>query len=98
MAERRLRGPKSLMSPIIKRQKGPAQLTLSMVNHLLLPILMRCTSSLIIQRTCRRKQELRELKMLQKQEQKQFQDLAFKSNLAKDQQDKKFEQEKVALI
>uniref|UniRef100_A0A0A9XPM1 STE20-like serine/threonine-protein kinase n=1 Tax=Lygus hesperus TaxID=30085 RepID=A0A0A9XPM1_LYGHE len=45
-----------------------------------------------------RKQELRELKMLQKQEQKQFQDLAFKSNLAKDQQDKKFDQEKVALI
>ncbi|KAK9509272.1 hypothetical protein O3M35_006621 [Rhynocoris fuscipes] len=45
-----------------------------------------------------RKQELRELKMLQKQEQKQFQDLTSKSQLAKDQQDKKFEQERVTLI
>jgi STE20-like kinase len=33
-----------------------------------------------------RKQELRELKMLQKQEQKQFQDLSFKAQFAKDQQ------------
>ena len=33
-----------------------------------------------------RKQELRELKMLQKQEQKQFQDLAFKAHIAKEQQ------------
>lgn len=33
-----------------------------------------------------RKQELRELKMLQKQEQKQFQDLTFKAQLSKEQQ------------
>jgi hypothetical protein len=33
-----------------------------------------------------RKQELRELKMLQKQEQKQFQDLSFKSQFCKEQQ------------
>lgn len=33
-----------------------------------------------------RKQELRELKMLQKYEQKQFQDLGFKAQFAKDQQ------------
>ncbi|XP_073996948.1 sterile20-like kinase isoform X3 [Rhodnius prolixus] len=45
-----------------------------------------------------RKQELRELKMLQKQEQKQFQDLSSKAHLAKEQQDKKFEQERVTLI
>ncbi|XP_014290734.1 serine/threonine-protein kinase 10 isoform X1 [Halyomorpha halys] len=45
-----------------------------------------------------RKQELRELKMLQKQEQKQFQDLAFKAHIAKEQQDKKFEQERTNLI
>ncbi|XP_024085041.1 serine/threonine-protein kinase 10 isoform X2 [Cimex lectularius] len=44
-----------------------------------------------------RKQELRELKMLQKQEQKQFQDIAFKNHMAKEQQDKKFEQERTAL-
>ena len=36
-----------------------------------------------------RKQELRELKLLQKQEQKQFQDLAFKNQLCKEQQDKR---------
>ncbi|XP_074033281.1 uncharacterized protein isoform X2 [Leptinotarsa decemlineata] len=40
-----------------------------------------------------RKQELRELKYLQKQEQKQFQDLATKEQLTIEQQDKKFEQE-----
>ncbi|CAG0915362.1 unnamed protein product [Notodromas monacha] len=40
-----------------------------------------------------RKQELRELKMLQKQEQKQFQDLAVKAQLARDQQERRFEQE-----
>ncbi|XP_075222408.1 sterile20-like kinase isoform X2 [Lycorma delicatula] len=45
-----------------------------------------------------RKQELRELKMLQKQEQKQFQDLSSKTQLAKEQQDKRFEQEKVNLF
>lgn len=45
-----------------------------------------------------RKQELRELKMLQKYEQKQFQDLAFKSQLARDQQEKHFEQEKTSLL
>ncbi|KAF7274245.1 hypothetical protein GWI33_013083 [Rhynchophorus ferrugineus] len=41
-----------------------------------------------------RKQELRELKYLQKQEQKQFQDLAAKENVALEQQERKFEQEK----
>lgn len=45
-----------------------------------------------------RKQELRELKMLQKQEQKQFQDLSFKATISKEQQDKKFEQERMTLI
>ncbi|KAJ8921628.1 hypothetical protein NQ315_010537 [Exocentrus adspersus] len=44
-----------------------------------------------------RKQELRELKYLQKQEQKQFQDLAIKENLALEQQEKKFEQERLNL-
>lgn len=44
-----------------------------------------------------RKQELRELKMLQKQEKKQFYDLQAKEQIAKDQQDKKFEQERLAL-
>jgi STE20-like kinase len=44
-----------------------------------------------------RKQELRELKYLQKQEQKQFQDLAFKENVTLEQQDKKFEQERLTL-
>ncbi|CAG9837204.1 unnamed protein product [Diabrotica balteata] len=41
-----------------------------------------------------RKQELRELKYLQKQEQKQFQDLATKEQIAIEQQDRKFEQER----
>ncbi|XP_040576633.1 serine/threonine-protein kinase 10 isoform X2 [Lepeophtheirus salmonis] len=45
-----------------------------------------------------RKQELRELKLLQKQEQKQFQDLAFKNNLCKEQQEKRFELEKGILV
>ncbi|KAK9879027.1 hypothetical protein WA026_003838 [Henosepilachna vigintioctopunctata] len=44
-----------------------------------------------------RKQELRELKYLQKQEQKQFQDLALKENQTIEAQDKKFEQERFAL-
>uniref|UniRef100_A0A6M2DVN4 Putative serine/threonine protein kinase n=1 Tax=Xenopsylla cheopis TaxID=163159 RepID=A0A6M2DVN4_XENCH len=44
-----------------------------------------------------RKQELRELKMLQKQEQKQFQDLSMKEHMNKEQQDKRFEQERLAL-
>lgn len=44
-----------------------------------------------------RKQELRELKMLQKQEQKQFQDLSQKEHLAREQQDKRFEQERLNL-
>ncbi|XP_018327866.1 serine/threonine-protein kinase 10 isoform X2 [Agrilus planipennis] len=44
-----------------------------------------------------RKLELRELKYLQKQEQKQFQDLYLKENLATEQQEKRFEQERVAL-
>merc|ERR1719414_2618870 len=45
-----------------------------------------------------RKQELRELELLQKQEQKQFQDLAFKNQLCKEQQDKRFEQERTILV
>ncbi|XP_015185018.1 PREDICTED: serine/threonine-protein kinase 10 isoform X3 [Polistes dominula] len=44
-----------------------------------------------------RKQELRELKMLQKSEQKQFQDLSQKSQFNKDQQEKRFEQERQLL-
>ncbi|KAK5650505.1 hypothetical protein RI129_001534 [Pyrocoelia pectoralis] len=44
-----------------------------------------------------RKQELRELKYLQKQEQKQFQDLYLKENLATEQQEKRFEQERLGL-
>ncbi|KAL0269444.1 UNVERIFIED_CONTAM: hypothetical protein PYX00_007175 [Menopon gallinae] len=44
-----------------------------------------------------RKQELRELKMLQKQEQKQYQDLSYKAQFAKEQQDKRFEQERLQL-
>ena len=45
-----------------------------------------------------RKQELRELKLLQKQEQKQFQDLAFKNQLYKEQQEKRFDQERITLL
>ena len=45
-----------------------------------------------------RKQELRELKLLQKQEQKQFQDLTFKNAVCREQQDKRFEQERSVLI
>ena len=45
-----------------------------------------------------RKQELRDLKLLQKQEQKQFQDLAFKNQLVKEQQEKRFEMERVTLM
>uniref|UniRef100_A0A8D9BCB3 Serine/threonine-protein kinase 10 n=1 Tax=Cacopsylla melanoneura TaxID=428564 RepID=A0A8D9BCB3_9HEMI len=44
-----------------------------------------------------RKQELRELKLLQKQEQKQSQDLTLKTTLAKEQQEKRFEQERLNL-
>lgn len=44
-----------------------------------------------------RKQELRELKLLQKQEKKQFYELQAKEQIARDQQDKKFEQERLAL-
>lgn len=44
-----------------------------------------------------RKQELRELKYLQKQEQKQFQELSMKEHLSLEQQEKKFEQERQAL-
>ncbi|KAK6638971.1 hypothetical protein RUM43_007241 [Polyplax serrata] len=44
-----------------------------------------------------RKQELRELKMLQKQEQKQYQDLSYKAQFSKEQQDKRFEQERLQL-
>lgn len=45
-----------------------------------------------------RKQELRELKMLQKAEQKQFQDLTVKAQAARDQQERRFEQETTALL
>ncbi|KAL1490995.1 hypothetical protein ABEB36_011658 [Hypothenemus hampei] len=44
-----------------------------------------------------RKQELRELKYLQKQEQKQFQDLTVKEKFALEQQERKFEQERQTL-
>ncbi|KAM8713222.1 hypothetical protein ACLKA7_013522 [Drosophila subpalustris] len=44
-----------------------------------------------------RKQELRELKMLQKQEKKQQTELHVKEQLAKEQQDRRFEQERVSL-
>jgi len=45
-----------------------------------------------------RKQELRDLKLLQKQEQKQFQDLAFKNQVVKEQQEKRFDVERVTLM
>ncbi|XP_015914711.1 serine/threonine-protein kinase 10 [Parasteatoda tepidariorum] len=45
-----------------------------------------------------RKQELRELKMLQKQETKQFQDLALKAQFNREQQEKKFDQEMMILV
>ena len=45
-----------------------------------------------------RKQELRELKMLQKAEQKQFQDLTNKAQVARDQQDRRFEQETTGVL
>ncbi|XP_023171257.2 serine/threonine-protein kinase 10 isoform X2 [Drosophila hydei] len=44
-----------------------------------------------------RKQELRELKMLQKQEKKQQNELHVKEQLAKEQQDRRFEQERMSL-
>uniref|UniRef100_A0A1L8DKB6 Putative serine/threonine protein kinase n=1 Tax=Nyssomyia neivai TaxID=330878 RepID=A0A1L8DKB6_9DIPT len=44
-----------------------------------------------------RKQELRELKLLQKIEKKQFQDVQIKEQLAKEQQERRFEQEHIAL-
>ncbi|XP_045782014.1 serine/threonine-protein kinase 10 isoform X2 [Maniola jurtina] len=44
-----------------------------------------------------RKQELREIKMLQKQEQKQFQDLNAKEHQLREQQDKRFEAELASL-
>ena len=43
-------------------------------------------------------QELRDLKLLQKQEQKQFQDLAFKNQLVKEQQERWFDVERVTLM
>jgi len=45
-----------------------------------------------------RKQELSDLKLLQKQEQKQFQDLAFKNQLVKEQQERRFDVERVTLM
>ncbi|XP_044017440.1 serine/threonine-protein kinase 10 isoform X2 [Aphidius gifuensis] len=45
-----------------------------------------------------RKQELRELKLLQKMEQKQFKDLSQKAQILKESQEKKFEQERQLLI
>lgn len=44
-----------------------------------------------------RKQELRELKMLQKQEKKQFLDLQIKEQASKEQQERRFDQERIAL-
>ncbi|GAB0092124.1 serine/threonine-protein kinase 10 [Sergentomyia squamirostris] len=44
-----------------------------------------------------RKQELRELKLLQKIEKKQFQDIQIKEQLGKEQQERRFEQEHIAL-
>lgn len=44
-----------------------------------------------------RKQELRELKMLQKQEKKQQTDLQLKEQISKEQQDRRFEQERISL-
>jgi STE20-like kinase len=44
-----------------------------------------------------RKQELRELKMLQKQENKQFQDLSFKAQFGIEQQEKRFEVEMITM-
>ncbi|XP_055855630.1 serine/threonine-protein kinase 10 isoform X2 [Episyrphus balteatus] len=44
-----------------------------------------------------RKQELRELKLLQKQEKKQQNDLQMKEQMAKEQQDRRFEQERITL-
>ncbi|XP_075166766.1 sterile20-like kinase isoform X2 [Haematobia irritans] len=44
-----------------------------------------------------RKQELRELKMLQKQEKKQQTDLQLKEQISKEQQDRRFEQERSSL-
>uniref|UniRef100_A0A1I8PK28 Protein kinase domain-containing protein n=1 Tax=Stomoxys calcitrans TaxID=35570 RepID=A0A1I8PK28_STOCA len=44
-----------------------------------------------------RKQELRELKMLQKQEKKQQTDLQLKEQIGKEQQDRRFEQERTSL-
>lgn len=45
-----------------------------------------------------RKQELRELKMLQKLENKQFQDLALKAQMAREQQEKRFDNELTTLL
>ena len=45
-----------------------------------------------------RKQELRELKILQKQEQKAFQDLGIKANAARAEQERKFEAEKTQFL
>lgn len=44
-----------------------------------------------------RKQELRELKMLQKQEKKQFREMEIKETAAREQQERRFEQERIAL-
>ncbi|KAM7345226.1 sterile20-like kinase isoform 2-T4 [Cochliomyia hominivorax] len=44
-----------------------------------------------------RKQELRELKMLQKQEKKQQTDLQIKEQISKEQQDRRFDQERLSL-
>lgn len=46
----------------------------------------------------KRKQELRELKLVQKREQKQFQDLSLKATSARQEQEKKFEIEKINLL
>ena len=43
-------------------------------------------------------QKLSDLKLLQKQEQKQFQDLAFKNQLVKEQQERLFDVQRVTLM
>lgn len=45
-----------------------------------------------------RKQDLRELKLLQKQENKQYQDLVYKNNVATDTQERKFDMDMQVLV
>ena len=45
-----------------------------------------------------RKQDLRELKVLQKNENKQYQDLIYKSQMAREMQDRKFETDMQVIV